>query len=64
MLDAGGGVMGSVTIPKIGVDLPIYHGTSESTLELGAGHLYGSSLPVGGKARTRSSPGTGAWSRH
>ena len=49
MLDAGGGVMGSVTIPKIGVDLPIYHGTSESTLELGAGHLYGSSLPVGGK---------------
>lgn len=49
MLDAGEGVMGSVTIPKIGVDLPIYHGTSESTLELGAGHLYGSSLPVGGK---------------
>ncbi len=49
MLDAGGGVMGSVDIPRIGVDLPIYHGTSESTLELGAGHLYGSSLPVGGK---------------
>ena len=41
--------MGSVDIPRIGVDLPIYHGTSESTLELGAGHLYGSSLPVGGK---------------
>lgn len=49
MLDAGEGVMGSVDIPRIGVDLPIYHGTSESTLELGAGHLYGSSLPVGGK---------------
>ena len=49
MLNAGEGVMGSVSIPRIGVDLPIYHGTSESTLELGAGHLYGSSLPVGGK---------------
>ena len=31
MLDAGEGVMGSVDIPRIGVDLPIYHGTSEST---------------------------------
>ena len=49
MLNADEGVMGSVSIPRIGVDLPIYHGTSESTLELGAGHLYGSSLPVGGK---------------
>lgn len=49
MLDAGEGVMGSVDIPRIRVNLPIYHGTSESTLELGAGHLYGSSLPVGGK---------------
>lgn len=47
-LDAGDGVMGSIDIPKIDVDLPIYHGTSESVLELGAGHLYGSSLPVGG----------------
>lgn len=47
-LDAGDGVMGSIVIPRIDVDLPIYHGTSESTLELGAGHLYGSSLPVGG----------------
>ncbi len=54
MLDAGEGVMGSVTIPKIGVDLPIYHGTSESTLELGAGHLYGSSLPVGGKGLVKA----------
>ena len=42
-------VMGSIRIPKISVDLPIYHGTSERTLASGAGHLYGSSLPVGGK---------------
>ena len=47
-LDTGDGVMGSIVILKIGVNLPIYHGTSESVLELGAGHLYGSSLPVGG----------------
>ena len=46
-----GGVMGSVEIPKIGVDLPIYHGTSESVLEKGAGHLEGSTLPVGGISR-------------
>ncbi len=49
LLDAGSGVMGSISIPKIDVDIPIYHGTSESVLELGAGHLYGTSLPVGGE---------------
>ena len=48
LLDAGGGVMGAIRIPEISVDLPIYHGTSESALASGAGHLYGSSLPVGG----------------
>lgn len=42
------GVMARVRIPDIGVDLPIYHGTSERTLLQGVGHLYGSSLPVGG----------------
>lgn len=40
--------MGVVKIPKIGVNLPIYHGTSPETLQRGAGHLYGSDLPVGG----------------
>ena len=49
LLDTGDGVMGSIRIPKISVNLPIYHGTSEQTLASGAGHLYGSSLPVGGK---------------
>jgi len=43
-----GGVMGSVSIPKIGVNLPIYHGTAPETLTKGIGHLEGSSLPVGG----------------
>ena len=50
LLDAGGGVMGAIRIPEISVDLPIYHGTSESALASGAGHLYGSSLPVGGES--------------
>lgn len=49
LLDSGGGVMGAIRIPKISVKLPIYHGTSESALASGAGHLYGSSLPVGGR---------------
>ncbi|WP_370737565.1 class C sortase [Bifidobacterium lemurum] len=50
LLDSGGGVMGTVSIPKISVELPIYHGTSETTLASGAGHLYGTSLPVGGES--------------
>ena len=44
----GDGIMGYIEIPKIGVNLPIYHGTSEETLDRGVGHLLGSSLPVGG----------------
>lgn len=42
------GVMGFIRIPSIEVSLPIYHGTSEQTLEVGAGHLQGTSLPIGG----------------
>ena len=44
----GSGIMGYVEIPKISVDLPIYHGTGTDSLDRGAGHLLGSSLPVGG----------------
>ncbi len=44
----GTGVMGHISIPKISVELPIYHGTSESTLAKGVGHLEGSSMPTGG----------------
>ncbi|MGP6170814.1 class C sortase [Microbacterium sp. A204] len=43
------GVMGRVKIDSIDVDLPIYHGTDQRTLEKGAGHLEGSHLPVGGE---------------
>ena len=45
---AGDGIMGYVKIPKIDVQLPIYHGTDNASLERGIGHLLGSSLPVGG----------------
>lgn len=44
----GNGMMGYLTIPGIGVELPIYHGTSEGVLDKAVGHLEGSSLPVGG----------------
>ena len=44
----GDGIMGYIQIPKIGVELPIYHGTAEETLDKGVGHLLGTSLPVGG----------------
>lgn len=45
----GNGMMGSVEIPLINVDLPVYHYTSEEVLEKHAGHLPGSSLPIGGE---------------
>ena len=44
----GTGIMGYITIEKIGVELPIYHGTGDSVLQVAAGHLEGTSLPVGG----------------
>ena len=46
----GNGIMGYVEIPTIQVILPIFHGTSDATLEKGVGHLLGSSLPVGGES--------------
>ena len=45
----GTGIMGYLNIPRIGVTLPIYHGTSEQVLQVAVGHLAGTSLPVGGK---------------
>lgn len=44
------GVMCCVDIPDIKVSLPVYHGVEESVLQIGIGHLEGSSLPVGGKS--------------
>lgn len=49
LLNLGGsGVMGVIEIPVINVNLPIYHGTEEEVLQVGVGHITGSSLPVGG----------------
>ena len=48
MLDIGN-TMGYISIPKINVELPIYHGTSDNILKNGVGHLEGTSLPIGGK---------------
>ena len=45
------GIMGYISIPKIEQRLPIYHGTSEAVLQIGAGHMSGTSLPVGGKGK-------------
>lgn len=44
----GSGLMGYLEIPKIDVNLPIYHGTSPDVLTAGVGHLQPTSLPVGG----------------
>lgn len=44
----GSGMMGYLSIKKLGIQLPIYHGTSDSVLAAGIGHLAGSSLPAGG----------------
>ena len=45
----GSSIIGYVKIDKIGVELPVYHGTSDEVLNIGVGHLEGSSLPVGGE---------------
>ncbi|MCI8319443.1 MAG: class C sortase [Dorea sp.] len=46
----GDGMMGTVEIPKIKITLPIFHTVNEDVLEQAAGHLEGSSLPVGGES--------------
>ena len=51
ILDVNGdGMMGYITIEKIKVQLPIYHGTSDKVLNTAVGHVEGSTLPVGGKS--------------
>lgn len=44
------GMMGYISIPKIDVRIPIYHGTTSDVLQKGVGHLEGSSFPVGGES--------------
>lgn len=47
---SGDNIMGTIEIPKIHVKLPIFHGVGEKSLQRGAGHLEGTSLPIGGKS--------------
>lgn len=49
ILDMQDGIMGYVSIPIIGVALPIYHGTSDAVLEKGVGHMERSAFPIGGE---------------
>ena len=44
------GLMGYITIPAIDVKLPIYHGTGKNVLDIGVGHIQGSSFPIGGES--------------
>lgn len=46
----GTGIMGYISIPKIDIELPVYHGTDEAVLQTSIGHLEGTSLPVGGSS--------------
>lgn len=46
----GTGMMGYLTIDKINLELPVYHGTEDNVLSIAVGHLKGSSLPVGGES--------------
>ena len=47
---SGSGIMGYISIPKLGVELPIYHGISAEVLNVACGHIEGTSLPVGGES--------------
>lgn len=50
LLDATGtGIMGYISVPAIQCELPVYHGTDESVLQIAIGHLEGTSLPIGGQ---------------
>lgn len=44
------GIMATVRYPRLGINLPVRHGTGSDSLDRGAGHLYGTSLPVGGES--------------
>lgn len=49
ILNFGNGIMGYIQIPKISVDLPIYHGSDEEVLTKGVGHMPESAFPIGGE---------------
>ncbi|HUH53846.1 MAG TPA: class C sortase, partial [Microbacteriaceae bacterium] len=45
---SGSDAIGEVTYPRLGIGLPVYHGTSDTVISKGVGHMFGSSLPIGG----------------
>ena len=47
---SGEGMMGYISIPKINVELAIYHGTADDVLQTGVGHIEGTKLPIGGES--------------
>ena len=47
---AGDGIMGYISIPKINIKLGIYHGSEETVLQTGIGHINGTKLPIGGES--------------
>ena len=47
---SGNGIMGYISIPKLGVELPLYHGITAEVLNVACGHMEGSSLPIGGES--------------
>lgn len=47
---SGNGMIGYIEIPSIDCSLPVYHGTDEAVLQIAAGHIAGTSLPVGGES--------------
>lgn len=49
ILDLNSGIMGTIQVPKIDVDLPIYHGTTDRVLEKGVGHMEMTAFPIGGE---------------
>ncbi len=49
ILDFGNGILGNLMIPKIDVNLPIYHGTGDEVLSRGLGHMSQSAFPIGGE---------------
>lgn len=50
---SGTDAIGTINYPRLGIALPAYHGTSDAVISRGAGHMYGTSLPIGGPS-TRS----------
>lgn len=52
LLVPGGSTMARIMVPEVGIDLPVYHGTTDEVLYNGAGHMYGTDLPIGGAGRT------------